>query len=207
MMRLLVRQFGRWVLAVALQLLVVSGSAAAQDSWQDVADERDADQAEADQAVADNPAWDQYAFTLESLSGSDETSFVDLARSGHPFILVYWLMDCPLCHLQLPQVQQLQETIERNELDVRVVAVNLDHSATEASEFFEEQDMSFELLHDSRARHTDEAFHISELGCPLTYVFDSEGELVDYLTGYRAQLEKNVFTLLDIALSDEAQVK
>jgi hypothetical protein len=62
-------------------------------------------------------------------------------------------------------------------------------------------------LHDPRVRYTDEGFHVSDLGCPLTYVFDADGELVDYLTGYRAQLEKNVFQMLDISLPDELRAK
>jgi len=199
-MSLIASQARLCAFATLALLMLGAGSAAAQDSWQAVADE-------AAQGVQDNPAWEQYAFTLDSLSGDHELSFVDLARDGRPFILIFWLMDCPLCHLQLPLVQQLQETIDRYSLDLRVVAVNLDHSGTEASEFYDEKGMTFELLHDPRARYTDEAYHLSDLGCPLTYVFNSEGELIDYLAGYRAQLEKNVFTLLDITLPDEIHVK
>jgi len=198
-MRQNAEQLGRLVLMAVAVLLALAGSAAAQDSWQDLADE-------ATQVEDDNPAWEQYAFTLESLVSDGEVSFVDLARDGQPFVLIFWLMDCPLCHLQLPLVQQLQETTDRHSLGLRVVAINLDHSGKEASDFYEEKGMTFELLHDPRARYTDEAFHISDLGCPLVYVFDSEGELVDYLTGYRAQLEKSVFRLLDIEMPGEPLV-
>lgn len=175
----------------------------AQDSWQEVADER-TEESSADQ---DNPAWEQYAFTLDSLSGDAAVSFADLAREERPFILFFWLVDCPLCHLQLPLVQQLQETIDRYDLDLRIVAINVDHSGDEASEFYENKGMTFELLHDPRVRYTDEAYHVSDLGCPLTYVFDSNGELVDYLTGYRAQLEKAVLLMLDISIPGETRIK
>jgi thiol-disulfide isomerase/thioredoxin len=200
MMKFVVMQAGMWVMTAAALVFALGGSAAAQDSWQEVVDQ-------SAQETEDNPAWEQYAFSLESLSDDSEVSFVELAREGKPFVLIFWLMDCPLCHLQMPLVQQLQETVDRHSLDLRVVAVNLDHSGKEAKEFYEEKGMTFDLLHDPRARYTDEAFHISDLGCPLVYVFDDKGELVDYLTGYRAQLQKTVFKLLDISVPDEAHVK
>lgn len=200
------RKLWWWLPAWAAVLLAGFQPAAAQDSWQAVADERTAvaDEAASEQ---DNPDWDQYAFTLESLSGDSDVSFVDLARQHQPFILFFWLVDCPLCHLQLPQVQELQDTIDRYDLGVRIVAINVDQSGEEAAKFYEDQGMTFDLLHDPRVRYTNEAYHVSDLGCPLTYVFNSDGELVDYLTGYRAQFKKTILQMLDISLPDESRTE
>jgi cytochrome oxidase Cu insertion factor (SCO1/SenC/PrrC family) len=207
-MKVEVRSLVVGVAAILVSSAVNSIPALAQSDWQDVADEHAEQIAdEASQEAEDNPAWEQYAFTLERLSADGELSFIDLARDGIPFVLFFWISDCPLCHLQLPQVQQLQETIDDQMLDLRLVAINLDPNATAARLFYEEKGATFELLFDPRARYTDEAYHLNELGCPLTYVFDSNGELVDYMTGYRAQLETAVLRMLDIEIPGQPQVR
>ena len=196
------------LLALLLCSAAFAGPAIAQSDWQDVADEHAEQVAdESEQLAQDNPAWEQYAFTLERLSADGELSFVDLASGGVPFVIFFWITDCPLCHLQLPLVQQFQDTIDTHTLDLRVVAINLDPSDKDALLFYEEKGATFELLFDPRARYTDEAFHLNELGCPLTYVFDGNGELVDYLTGYRAQLETTVLKMLDIEIPGQPQVR
>ena len=201
----------RNALVEILILLVFStaltSSASAQSDWQDVADEHAEQVEDAQQSAEDNPAWKQYAFTLDRLSAEGELSFVDLARDEVPFVIFFWITECPLCHLQLPLVQQLQDTIDQYSLDLRVVAINLDPVDKDARQFYEEKGATFELLFDSRARYTDEAYHLNELGCPLTYVFDSNGELVDYLTGYRAQLETAVLRMLEIEIPGQPQVR
>ena len=93
------------VILVTLVILVIS-PANAQSDWQDAADEH-AEQIEeqTETGEGDNPAWEQYAFTLDGISFDGELSFVDLARDEIPFVIFFWITDCPLCHLQLPQVQ------------------------------------------------------------------------------------------------------
>ena len=198
-----------WRLALYIaicMLAVVYGwtSAFAQSEWQDAADEH-AEQIADDTEQEDNPAWERYAFELDYIDGSGTLTFAEIARDSKPFILFFWLTECPLCHLQLPQVQQLKNTVDDEEIDLRIVSVNVDFGDKDALEFYLEKEMTFELLHDSRARGTDEAYHLNELGCPLVYVFDEHGEFVDYLTGYRAHLEKTVFNLLDIATANSTR--
>ncbi|MBN2081620.1 redoxin domain-containing protein [bacterium] len=197
-------QFMLGILVLILAYTIGMADAIAQSEWQDAADEH-AEQVADAVAQEDNPAWEKYAFELDYIDGSGALTFADIAREGKPFILFFWLSDCPLCHLQLPQVQQLQDTVDAEDIDLRIVAVNVDFGDKDALDFYTEKEMTFKLLHDSRARATDEAFHLNDLGCPLIYVFNEKGELVDYLTGYRAQLEKTVFNMLDITPANSAR--
>jgi len=198
-----------WQYAMGMLVLVLASlygwtTVFAQSDWQEAADEH-AEQV-ADEAVPeDNPEWDKYAFELDYIDGSGVLTFADIAREGQPFILFFWLTDCPLCHLQLPQVQLLQDTVSEEDIALRIVAINVDFGDKEALDFYTDKEMTFELLHDSRARATDEAYHLNDLGCPLIYVFNENGEFVDYLTGYRAQLEKTVFNMLDIKAGKSAR--
>jgi thiol-disulfide isomerase/thioredoxin len=184
------------VLSLAVLLMLSVAAHSAQADWQDLAD------AQATAEQEDNPAWAEYAFELSYAGSIDELSFLELARSEQPFVLFFWLTDCPVCHIQLPYVQQLEDIVEDNGLELRVVSINLDYDATQCLEFVEEKNPSFELLVDPRARYTNETYHLEELGTPITYVFDANGELVDYLTGFRSEYAKSILKLLDMDMPE-----
>jgi len=150
-----------------------------------------------------NPEWEKYAFELPYADDSGTLSFEELARSDQPFVLFFWLNDCPVCHLQLPYVQRLLLDIEEYNLDLRLVSICLDRDPRDCQRLMEEKELTFEVLSDRNAQRTDEPFHLSELRTPLTYVFDSGGELVDYLTGFRSAYTKTILRMLDIELTAE----
>lgn len=137
-----------------------------------------------------------YSFNLATADGADELSFQELADSNKPFILVWWLADCPVCHLQMPYVQQLQKLSEDGEADLRIVSINVDASCSDCLKYAKDRGLSFEILSDPRARATDKLFRVKELGTPLTFVFKPGGELVDYLTGFKSGYAKAVLTML-----------
>lgn len=139
---------------------------------------------------------DKYAFTLDKLDGSGQLSFAELADSGKPFIIVWWLSECPVCHLQLPYVEQLQKLSEDGETDLRIVSINLDQNTEDGLKYAKDKGISFEVLSDPRGRFTDKLYHIKDLGTPVTYVFKAGGELVDYMSGFKSGYAKAVLTLL-----------
>jgi thiol-disulfide isomerase/thioredoxin len=140
---------------------------------------------------------EKYAFSLEKLDGSGELSFAELAESGKPFIIVWWLSECPVCHLQLPYVQQLQKLSADGETNVRVVSINLDQNTADGLKYAKDKGISFELLSDPRGRHTDKQYHIKELGTPVTYVFKAGGVFVDYMSGFKSGYAKAVLNMLE----------
>jgi thiol-disulfide isomerase/thioredoxin len=148
----------------------------------------------------DDPAWEEYAFDLPHADESGRLSFAELARGDQPFVLFWWLTDCPLCHLQMPYAEQLENLIEEHGLDVRFVSICVDMDVRDCLSYVEDREISFSVLFDRHAQRTEEAYHLEELGLPVTYVFDREGRLVDYLTGFRSAYATSVLRLLEITL-------
>jgi peroxiredoxin len=149
-------------------------------------------------ATDEHPSWEKYAFELPYATQDGELKFEELAKGGKPFVIFFWLSDCPVCHLQMPYVQQLQNLIENGTVDLRLVAISIDDDDRECTKFIEDKDLTFEVLLDRHARHTNDEYKVEDLGTPLTYVFDKDGEFVDYLTGFRNSFAKSVLKLLDI---------
>ena len=171
--------------------------------WQEAADRHADENAE----VEDNPAWDAYAFNLDYADGSGTLTFNELARGQQPFVLFFWLTDCPVCHLQLPYVKLFHEAVEKHDLDVRVVAINLDDDASDALDMFEEKNLKFELLIDPHARRTDEAFSLRDTGTPVAYVFDADGLMVKAFDGFHGDLGYQVLTMLKMDVPKELDKK
>ena len=158
-------------------------------------------------AIEEQQDLEEYAFDLPLIDHSANLSFSELAESGQPFVLFWWLTDCPLCHLQLPYVQQLQDQIDELELDLRVVTICVDEDPDDSADYLRENEITLTVLFDPRARRTDRNYQVKELGCPLTYVFDSGGDFVDYIKGFRSNIAKSVFELLEIELPTQHKLK
>lgn len=152
--------------------------------------------------LVDKPEWEKYAFNLPYADGSGYLRFTDLARSGKPFILVWWVSDCSACHLQLPYVQQLERMVERGEQDVWVVSVNIDGEDAPCLRYMKDKKISFSVLRDPRARRTDGFYKVRDLGTPVTYVFKPGGQYVDRLSGFTKGYPDKVLGMLD--LEDQA---
>lgn len=149
-------------------------------------------------AIPDDPAWEKYAFDLPFVSGEGKLTFHELARSGEPFVLYWWLTDCPMCHLQMPYVQQLYNQSQDGKLGIRVVSICIDSDKRDCLPYIEDKKLKFEVLFDGRARRTDEKFQVGELGTPLAYVFDAGGVPVGKLSGFTSTFAKDVLELLKI---------
>src|SRR5690348_1041255 len=101
-------------LLLMIALAAVSSARAQDTSW---ADEHKRPRADAPPPVADNPAWEKYDFELNYADGTGKVRFKDLAASGQPFVLVWWLTDCPICHMQMPYIQKLQSMVDKGDVD------------------------------------------------------------------------------------------
>ncbi len=146
-----------------------------------------------------------YDFSLPYLEGEGTLSFKELAESDKPFVLIWWLSECPVCHLQLPYVQKLEKLVEDGKADVRIISINIDQGEDECRAYVKEKGVSFEVLHDDRCRRTDSQFRVQEMGTPVTYVFKPGGELVDYMSGWTSEFPSKVLKMLDLPVPDEAR--
>jgi thiol-disulfide isomerase/thioredoxin len=158
-------------------------------------------------AGAPSAAADKYAFELPNIDGKGKLAFADLVDCGKPFLIFFWRTDCPLCHMQMPYVQQLQRLIEDGKVDLRIVSICVDDTTGDALAFIEDKGLTFEVLHDGHGRRMEAKYHLQDIGLPLTYAFKKGGEFVDYLTGFRSGYAKNALQLLDLPLPDELKKK
>jgi thiol-disulfide isomerase/thioredoxin len=202
------------VLALAaLCILLLPGQAAQADDWEREASQSARENAEhesghhhsaRESSVDTRSARERFAFNLPYAGKDEYLSFDDLCDSGDPFVLVWWLSDCPVCHLQLPYVQKLQAMVEEGKADLRVVSINIDYGTEDCLEFCEERSISFEVLHDARCRRTDAGFRIDDMGTPSTYVFKPGGELVDRISGWTSGYPEKVLKALGLEPNEPA---
>jgi cytochrome oxidase Cu insertion factor (SCO1/SenC/PrrC family) len=182
-----------------LAALVALAAAPAHANWQDWASERNADS----RTEVSQDLLDKYGFELNYADGSGKVSFKDLAESGHPFILVWWLSDCPVCHMQLPYVQQLQKQITDNKLDLRIVSICIDDDTKDCLKYVKDKGITFDVLTDPHARATDSKYRVKDFGTPVTYVFKAGGVFAQSLSGFKQQYSRAVLSQLGITLADK----
>ncbi len=162
-------------------------------------------QEEADPPVQPDPEWEFYAFDLEYVNDAGGLSFEELARSGRPFVLVWWLADCQLCRMQMPYVQEFNSTIREHELDLYLVSINIDDRERDCRSYIAESGLSIPVLWDMHGRRTEKAYGLRDMGTPLTYVFGAGGEFIDTISGYRSDYTDAVLELLEIPVPEEEE--
>jgi thiol-disulfide isomerase/thioredoxin len=143
-----------------------------------------------------------YSFELDSFRGEGKLSFEDLAGSGQPFAITWWLTDCPLCRLSMPYVQKLHKRIGADKLPLRLVTINIDFHRQDVADYVEEHKVDFEILLDPRAKRTDDDFGVRDEGTPLTIVFNEKGEIIGKLTGFSSSYPEEVLKLAGLETAD-----
>jgi thiol-disulfide isomerase/thioredoxin len=154
--------------------------------------------------IEDKPSWEKYAFSLKEADGSGNVTFADLARTGDPFVLVWWLSDCPVCHMQMPYVQQLARLGKDQSVDIQVIGINIDDRDRDCDAYMREKKLSFNVLRDPRGRGTDRHYDVRDEGTPLTYVFKGGGEFAGKLSGYTKNYPKRVLEMLGLSMPEQA---
>lgn len=153
--------------------------------------------------VEEKESWKKYSFNLKLADGSGNVTFDDLARSGHAFVLVWWLSDCPVCHMQMPYVQQLARLGDDKNVDVKVVGINIDDTDRDCNDYIREKKLNFNVLRDPHGRGTDNHYGIRNEGTPMTYVFKSGGDFAGKLSGYTKNYPSKVLGMLGIKMPEQ----
>lgn len=102
----------------------------------------------------------------------------DLAQfSGQPTVINLWATWCPVCHREMPVMQQAQQDFP----EVNFVFANQGEFAAEIQAYLQKHRFQFEhLLLDPAARLGQ---HFNMFGLPSTLFFNAQGELVDHHMG------------------------
>lgn len=121
----------------------------------------------------------EYAFDLR-LAGTDKhTTFAELADCGRPFVLFFWISDCPHCKRQLPFVELMYRNMQQYEMAVDVVTVNCDMLEEQAVATIKERGIQAPVLWDPDVKTTNRDFDMKEKGTPTTFIFKPGGVYVE----------------------------
>jgi thiol-disulfide isomerase/thioredoxin len=105
-------------------------------------------------------------FRLETPEG--ETIVLSDLR-GKPVLLNFWATWCGPCRFEMPELQELHERIGDQ---VQVIAVDLDESADDVTEYFEDLGLTFPSVIDEGQ---DVANKYALFGLPSTFILDENG--------------------------------
>lgn len=106
-------------------------------------------------------------FELADINGNTVTlqSF-----RGKPVMLVFWMIQCPACVMEMPYLQEIYEGQSQN--DLVLLTINVRDNASQIRDFLTRENLSLPVLMDSNfdaardynVRYTPTAFYIDGLG-------------------------------------------
>ena len=106
-------------------------------------------------------------FELADINGNTVTlqSF-----RGKPVMLVFWMIQCPACVMEMPYLQELYEGQSQN--DLVLLTINVRDNASQIRDFLSRENLSLPVLMDSNfdavrdynVRYTPTAFYIDRSG-------------------------------------------
>lgn len=115
--------------------------------------------------------------------------------AGQPVWINFWATWCGPCRRELPDIQELANEFEGD--DLVVLAVNLGESKDTATDFWDELGLELRILLDS---NEDVAIQYRRLGLPNNFFIDREGVLRGFQLGFLTEGQMRE-KLADIGLS------
>jgi thiol-disulfide isomerase/thioredoxin len=116
-------------------------------------------------------------FTLMDLNGRSHTLS---EYKGKIVFLNFWASWCGPCRAEMPSMQKLYETWDKNKFEM--LAVNLGEDEERVREFARENGYSFPILLE-REEKVAEKYMIR--GIPTTFLIDEHGNVIEKIVGTR----------------------
>lgn len=118
---------------------------------------------------------------------------------GKVVFLNFWATWCPPCIHEMPMMQHLLNS--RKQQPFALLALNLQESREDVTQFMQQKDFHFPALLDSEGR-TAASYKVR--GLPASYLIDCSGNLLGAVTGILQWTSEATQTLLDTLLKDKA---
>lgn len=125
-------------------------------------------------------------FTLKDMEGKDVTLS---SYRGKIVILNFWAVWCKYCKEEMPDLNELNETLKK-ENDAVILAVDVQESKDTVESYLDKNKISLQVVLDSDGAVTG-TYGVT--GFPTTFVLNRDGSLFTYISG-----ATNKETLLDI---------
>ncbi|MBU0671536.1 MAG: TlpA family protein disulfide reductase [Candidatus Margulisbacteria bacterium] len=120
-------------------------------------------------------------FTLEDLYGAPYTlSNYNSYYKDKIVFLNFWATWCPPCRAEMPSMQKLYESWDKNKFEM--LAINIGEDKKTVENFAENGGYTFPILLD-RDKKIAEKYMIR--GIPTTYIINKEGKIVAKVVGSR----------------------
>jgi thiol-disulfide isomerase/thioredoxin len=138
-------------------------------------------------------------FTLDDTDGNS-VALADQVAEGEVILLNFWATWCPPCRLEMPLLDELQETYGKDGL--RILAINVGEDQATVESFLSQRPVSFQVLMDTdqriAARYHVEAF-------PTTVLLDDEGKVIEVIEGLDPYIRYSVGGRLEWSKDEEAE--
>ncbi|MEZ5336658.1 MAG: TlpA disulfide reductase family protein [bacterium] len=144
-----------------------------------------------------------YEFDLKAVGGKEHMTFKELADSGRPFLLFFWISECPHCKRQLPFVELMHRNMQQYDLGVDVITINADKIEEQALATIRERGIQAPVLWDPDVAQTEFTMDMREKGTPRIWIFKPGGELVEDFGSFNSNLMVYALDKLGVELPKE----
>jgi thiol-disulfide isomerase/thioredoxin len=111
---------------------------------------------------------------------------------GKIVFLNFWTTWCYACRIEMPDMEKLHQKFKNK--DFAIVSVNLQESASQVKQFFEEFKLTFTALLDSDG---EVGAHFMITAIPTTFILDKKGIIIGKVMGPRDWDSKKAFALFE----------
>ncbi|MCB1220685.1 MAG: TlpA family protein disulfide reductase [Planctomycetales bacterium] len=129
-----------------------------------------------------------YEFDLKEVGGKEHVTFKELADSGRPFLLFFWISECPHCKRQLPFVELMYRNMQKYDVGVDIYTINADKVEEQAEATILERGLQAPVLWDPDVKQTEISMDMREKGTPRVWIFKPGGELVEDFGSFNSNL-------------------
>jgi len=141
-------------------------------------------------ALVNKPAAD---FTLSSLDG-EQVSLADY-RGKKKVVLSFWASWCGPCRMELPVLANFYKKYHKDSSDFEILAISIDDDREAAEAYAAKAKLPFPVLLDPDSKAAD---LYSVDGIPTLFIVDTQGKIIEGITGMNPAIEVQLALRLGI---------